>query len=173
MRDLIAALLDSERLATGSSALHMEPTNLAALTREVVAASFSGVPLVLNLDDFGGPVLVDAMRLRLLLRNLIDNAVRYSAGALPAPEVFLRLESDGRIALGVRDHGPGLAQEQVEQLGQAFYRPDSARARADGGAGLGLYLCRLVAQAHGGELRIRRVEPGLEVCALWWPLAPG
>ncbi len=173
MRDLITALLDSERLATGHSALHTEPTDLAALAREVATASFAGVPLTLELADIGGPVLADAMRLRLLLRNLIDNAVRCSAGAAMVPEVFLRREPDGRIALGVRDHGPGLAQAQVGQLGQAFFRPDSARTRAGGGVGLGLYLCRLVAQAHGGELRIRRAEPGLEVSAVWLPLAPG
>jgi signal transduction histidine kinase len=54
-------------------------------------------------------------------------------------------------------------------MAQAFYRPDSARTREGGGVGLGLYLCRLVAQAHGGELRLRNVAPGLEVAMVWRP----
>ena len=63
----------------------------------------------------------------------------------------------------VRDHGPGVPDEQLAQLAQAFYRPDSARTRAAGGVGLGLYLCRLVAQAHGGRLVLENARPGLRV----------
>jgi signal transduction histidine kinase len=67
----------------------------------------------------------------------------------------------------VRDYGAGVPAAQLAELGQAFYRPDSARTRSGGGVGLGLYLCRLVAQAHGGTLRLRNAEPGLEACAVW------
>ncbi len=166
MRDLISDLLESERLATGHSALHTESVDLAALVREVVATQFAGAPLTLELDESIGALQADPMRLKLLLRNLIDNALRHSAGAAQAPVVSLRREPDGRIALTVRDFGPGVSDEQLQRLSEPFYRTDSARARATGGVGLGLYLCRLIAQAHGGELRLRRAEPGLEVTAL-------
>jgi signal transduction histidine kinase len=109
------------------------------------------------------------MRLRLLLRNLIDNALRHSAGAAQVPLVSLTREGDGRVALAVRDFGAGVSDEQLQRLSEPFYRTDSARVRATGGVGLGLYLCRLVAQAHGGELRFRRAEPGLEAVALIRP----
>ena len=112
------------------------------------------------------PLRADPMRLKLLLRNLIDNALRHSAGASRPPVVALRREPDGRTAIAVRDFGPGVSDEQLQRLSEPFYRTDSARARATGGVGLGLYLCRLVAQAHGGELRLRRAEPGLEATAL-------
>jgi signal transduction histidine kinase len=173
MRDLITQLLESERLASGHSALLPEPTDLAALVHDVVSTQFAGQDLTLDLQPVAGPPAVDAMRMRLLLRNLLANALRHSAGAAQPPQVFVRREADDRIALGVRDHGPdgaALADEQLAQLGQAFYRPDSARTRGGGGVGLGLYLCRLVAQAHGGELRIRRSDPGLEVSAVWPPV---
>jgi signal transduction histidine kinase len=71
------------------------------------------------------------------------------------------------VQLSVRDFGPGVAEEHLAHLADPFYRADSARQRATGGFGLGLYLCRLVAQAHGGELHIRRAEPGLAVTAEW------
>jgi signal transduction histidine kinase len=166
MRDLISDLLESERLATGHAALQTEPLDLAVLAREVVATQFAQAPLTLELDAAVPPLRGDPMRLKLLLRNLIDNALRHSAGAARAPIVKLAIESDGRIALGVRDFGPGVSEEQLQRLAEPFYRPDSARTRASGGVGLGLYLCRLVAQAHGGELRIRRAEPGLDVALL-------
>jgi signal transduction histidine kinase len=63
----------------------------------------------------------------------------------------------------VRDHGPGVSPEVLAQLGEAFYRPDAARGRSSGGVGLGLYLCRLVAQAHGGRLVVSAAAPGMVV----------
>jgi signal transduction histidine kinase len=169
MRDLISDLLESERLTTGHAALQTENVDLAALARDVVATQFAGATLTLELDAALGPVRADPMRLKLLLRNLIDNALRHSAGAARAPVVSLAREGTRGIALGVRDFGPGVTPEQLQRLSEPFYRPDSARVRATGGVGLGLYLCRLIAQAHGGELRIRRAEPGLEVALLLEP----
>jgi signal transduction histidine kinase len=147
--------------------LHTESVDLAVLIHEVVATQFASAPLTLELDPSIGALNADPMRLRLLLRNLIDNALRHSAGAAPAPVVRLARETaQNRVAITVRDFGPGVSDEQLQHLSEPFYRTDSARARATGGVGLGLYLCRLIAHAHGGELRIRRAEPGLEVSAL-------
>lgn len=183
MRELITGLLESERLGDGHAALQREPTDLAALARELKASAFAGSDLDLNLDleldldEHLGAVDVDPMRLRLLLRNLVDNARRHG-GAARAPTLFLRREVDGdgagppegvAWAIGVRDFGPGVTDEQLGRLGEAFYRPDSARTRAAGGVGLGLHLCRLIARAHGGELRLRNVHPGLEVAMVWRP----
>ena len=167
MRDLITELLESERLASGHAALHTEPVDLSALVRELVAAQWPDAGLALQLDERMGPVPADAMRVRLLLRNLVDNALRHSPGAPTPPLVTLTRDTSGQVQLSVRDFGPGVAEEHLAHLAEPFYRIDSARQRATGGFGLGLYLCQLVAQAHGGELRIRRAEPGLEVTAAW------
>lgn len=169
MRDLITDLLESERLASGHAALHTEPVDLAALVRDVVATQFADASLELELDASIDSLRADPTRLRLLLRNLIDNALRHSAGAAREPVVTLARQGDGCVQLSVRDFGPGVSDEQLQRLSEPFYRTDSARARATGGVGLGLYLCRLVAHAHGGELHIRRTEPGLEVTCLLKP----
>jgi signal transduction histidine kinase len=166
MRDLITELLESERLAGGHAALHTEALDLAALVRELVATQFADAKLELQLDERIGPVQADPMRVRLLLRNLIDNALRHSANA-PTPPVVTLARDANDLQLSVRDFGPGVADEHLAHLAEPFYRADSARQRATGGFGLGLTLCQLVAQAHGGELRIRRAEPGLEVAAKW------
>ncbi len=170
MRDLINSLLESERIAAGAKALQLETVDLAALATEAAAARAGEAALELALDRTLPPLPADATRLRLLLRNLIDNARRHGGEAALPPQLFLRREADGRLALGLRDHGPGVPDELLPRLSEAFYRPDSARTRAAGGVGLGLYLCRLVAQAHGGELRIRNAQPGLEVAMVWSPV---
>jgi signal transduction histidine kinase len=160
MRDLITDLLESERLAAGHEALQREACDLNALVRELVDAQFAGRAIELQLDASVPTAWLDPARIRLLVRNLLDNALRHSAGA----PVELRTARDGdTLRLVVRDRGPGVAPEQLARLAQAFYRPDQARQRETGGVGLGLYLCRLVAQAHGGQLEFRAAAPGLEV----------
>lgn len=167
MRDLITDLLESERLASGHAALQTEAVHLPALVRDLVGAQFAGVPLVLQLDETLPAVQADPVRLKLLLRNLIDNALRHGAGAPQPPVVTLAREPDGMLRLAVRDFGPGVSDEQLAHLAEPFHRTDAARARSTGGVGLGLYLCRLVVQAHGGTLGFARAEPGLAVTARW------
>lgn len=166
MAALISDLLESERLSGNHVALQRAPTDVAALAREVVdelQASHEGAARVTVSAPVGlRPVSVDASRVRLLLRNLIDNALRHGAEAAAAPVVTLSAGTDG-LRIEVRDHGPGVPEEQLSQLAQAFYRPDSARTRSAGGVGLGLYLCRLMAQAHGGTFAVRNAQPGLAV----------
>jgi signal transduction histidine kinase len=167
MAQLISDLLESERLADRHAALHREPTDLTAMAREVVdelaVLRHEAARTVVTEEGTMPVVPVDRTRMRLLLRNLIDNALRHGAASTEA--VHVRLAGDGaRVRLVVRDHGAGVPEEVIASLGQPFYRPDSARTRHAGGVGLGLYLCRLVAQAHGGTLFIRNAHPGLEVC---------
>ena len=195
MRDLISDLLESERLASPHAALQREPVDLAALVREVAAevagaaADAKGVLDRGGTSDMGGarddggardmrvtldlapdlpPLALDRTRIRLLLRNLLDNALRYSAEAAQPPHLALRRAGAG-VELKVRDYGPGVEAAQLERLTEPFYRTDGARVRATGGVGLGLYLCRLVAQAHGGSLSVRNAAPGLQINVLLNP----
>jgi signal transduction histidine kinase len=161
MRDLIADLLESERLAGGHAALQRQVTDVNALVRDVVAEQFAGQRVQLALGATLPSATIDAMRVRLALRNLIDNALRHSpAGAAP-PRVVTTLHGD-ELRLSVRDFGSGVDAAHLPHLSEAFYRADAARERRTGGVGLGLYLCRLVAQAHGGTLQLRNAQPGLE-----------
>ena len=177
MRDLISDLLESERLASPHAALQREPIDLAALVRETVAELRDGAPgadahgapspVVLDLASGLPPLALDRTRIRLLLRNLLDNALRHGAGAAQPPRVSLHAAPQGAGALlQVRDFGPGVDATQLDRLTEPFYRTDHARQRATGGVGLGMYLCRLVAEAHGGRLAVRNAQPGLQVDVL-------
>jgi len=162
MRDLINDLLESERLAAGHAALQRERCDLNALVRALVAEQFPAATLRLELAPQLPTAELDPVRLRLALRNLIDNALRHGA-ATDTPPCLRTALAGGRLELSVRDFGPGVDDAHLAHLSEAFYRADAARQRSTGGVGLGLYLCRLVAQAHNGTLRIRNAQPGLEL----------
>ncbi|MBW8757707.1 MAG: HAMP domain-containing histidine kinase [Burkholderiales bacterium] len=166
MRDLITDLLESERLADvqagGHAALHTEPTDLSALAHEQCDAQAAAGAVTLALADALPALPLDRARMRLLLRNLVDNALRHGAEAEQPPRVST-LRTPSAVQLVVRDFGPGMDDSQLRHAAEAFYRADAARLRSTGGVGLGLYLCRLVAEAHGGTLSLRNVHPGLQV----------
>lgn len=168
MARLISDLLESERLAGRHAALHREPTDAAALAREVIDELAATQPaaqgIALHAASGLPAIALDRIRVRLLLRNLLGNALRHGGGAAQPVELHVRPWAVGHgIELEVRDHGPGVPDDQLPHLGQPFFRPDTARTRSAGGVGLGLYLCKLVAQAHGGTCAVRNARPGLAV----------
>lgn len=131
-------------------------------------AGFASAGLQLNLHDAPAPLWVhaDAQRLGQMVANLLQNAMRYT-DALGRVEVSLRLLDSGRAELRVDDTSPGVAAEHLPHLFERLYRADTARARSGGsqaGAGLGLSICRSIADAHGGTL-VARPSPlgGLQV----------
>jgi len=166
MRDLITDLLESERLAgvqaSGHAVLQTESTVLSDLVREQCDAQAAGGTLRLQLASDMPALALDRARMRLLLRNLVDNAQRHGAGAADVPVVETSV-TPGHVQLAVRDFGPGMDETQLQHATEAFYRADAARLRSTGGVGLGLYLCKLVAEAHGGTLALRNAHPGLEI----------
>jgi signal transduction histidine kinase len=109
--------------------------------------------------------------MRLLLRNLLDNALRHTPAEAQPPLLAMAPTASGGVVISVRDFGSGVPPEQLSQLAQAFYRPDAARTREDGGVGLGLYLCKLVALAHGGTFDIANAQPGLVITVTLPPIA--
>jgi two-component system sensor histidine kinase BaeS len=91
----------------------------------------------------------DPQRLRQLLHNLLENSNRYveSGGT-----VCLTVEPGEEATLLLEDSGPGVSDEQKDQLFERFYRAEGSRARATGGSGLGLSICKNIAEAHGGRI---------------------
>lgn len=180
MRDLIDSLLERERLDAGHSALSLEACDVRALVDGLLASRFDGAVAQGNLraelaPDLPESIALDCPRVKVLLGNLLDNALRHHDARHGQP-VTLRVSmaarsgdvnGDGaggerRLHLLVRDWGPGVQEDELAKLGQPFYRPDSARTRQDGGVGLGLNVCHLIVAAHGGTMALRNAEPGLE-----------
>lgn len=111
----------------------------------------------------------DALLLRRVLLNLIDNAVRYNQ---PAGEVRLTLRREnGAAVFLIANTGPGIPPAKHGELFQRFFRIDSARNRASGGSGLGLSLCREIVAAHGGSIQLGRSDEKWTEFAVRLPLA--
>jgi two-component system sensor histidine kinase CpxA len=106
-------------------------------------------------------VRADAELLHRAIENVIRNAIRYTQ---PSTAVEVSVCSDNRSAsVTVRDYGPGVPDEHLSRIFDAFYRVDPARDRASGGAGLGLSIARRAVELHGGDIQARNANPGLIV----------
>ncbi|MBP0597915.1 HAMP domain-containing protein [Herbaspirillum sp. LeCh32-8] len=104
-------------------------------------------------------VMAQTGALRRCLTNLIDNACKYGQAA----RVTIALESQ-KVAIRIRDHGPGIPEAELESVFEPFYRLETSRSRDTGGTGLGLTIALNIAENHHGRLQLRNLaEGGLEV----------
>jgi heavy metal sensor kinase len=164
MTELVDALLTLARADEGLVRLHQEPVDLRALileTEETGELLAEPAGIVVSADAPVDPVIVpgDGSRIRQLVMNLLTNAVKYTpAGG----RVRLWLErDDGRVRFGVSDTGIGIAPGDLPHIFDRFWRADSARTRTAErpGVGLGLAICKWIAEAHGGTIEVQS-RPG-------------
>ncbi len=173
MAQLLGELLTLARADRGQELLAREPVGLADLVADTLAAL---EPLATDRQvalQAGAllPCVVtgDQTRLTQLLINLVDNALKYTpAGG----RVTVGLARDADMALlSVADTGIGIPPEHLPRLFERFYRVDTARARTEGGAGLGLAIAEWIAQAHGGTIAVTSRSGGGAVFSVRLPLA--
>jgi len=148
---LISDLLDVARLDQGVLKLDLQPLDLADLARDVASALASPEHAIDVAASEETLVVGDADRLRQCVENLVANAVRHSPSDAPI-QIFVtreRRDTGEYGALEVRDQGPGIAPDILPRIFERF----AAGARSPG-LGLGLYLAKSIATAHGGELNV-------------------
>ncbi len=195
---LIESLIESEKLQSDHSALNLATVDVKVIVQtclDDVAAEHKheAVSLSFHCDESTNTVIQgDEVRLRLMCRNLLNNAVQhgktprtgskpdqlqlqvglkaiessvFNSGATNAGTTDSAATHSG-IELTLTDQGPGATDSELASLTDAFYRPDRARAHGSGGVGLGLSLAQLIAEAHGGSLTLSHRPdntPGLVV----------
>jgi heavy metal sensor kinase len=159
---LVEGLLLLARAEAGVLRMDLQPADLAQLVEDVYAqvkvlAETRNISLFLGRME---PLSIqgDYERLRRVLLNLADNAIKYTP---PGGRVTISLQREGEWAfLQVTDTGIGLSPEDRERIFQRFYRSAEARSRSEGGAGLGLCIARSIVEAHGGKIQVKS-SPGL------------
>jgi PAS domain S-box-containing protein len=154
---LVAQMLDATRLVNGRLALERERMELGELVREVAESMGEALREAgCSVSIAGGPLEGewDRGRLEQIVVNLLGNAMRYGAGVPISIEIA---ERPGLALLAVRDGGVGIGRNDQERIFQRFER--AASDRYPGGMGLGLFISREIARAHGGDIRVES-EPG-------------
>src|SRR5437867_4168932 len=157
MRAQVERMLLLARLEDGAALPQMTPIDLRTVVSEAVDRVQPQVQLKegrlrLDLAEAPLPVFGDPERLGTALDNLLQNAVKFSAGP-PSIEVVGNREN-GRIHLVVRDHGIGIPEAARRHLFEKFYRVHNPELQNVAGTGIGLYLVRQVVEGHGGHVRV-------------------
>jgi len=150
---LIGDVLDTSRIDAGTFTYRFGTVDLPTLVRDAVTAATVGqdeVPVVAHLESAVPAIHGDAERLRQVLGNLIDNAVKYSPAGEPV-DVRLAAE-DGSVRVSVQDRGPGISTDDQTLIFEKFGRVASGASKP--GTGLGLYIARSITEAHGGSLTV-------------------
>ena len=158
MRAMIESVLDFVRGIDPNE--KPRKTNLLALLESLCEdLKEEGYPLEYEFDDFNATLLCHPTALRRCFQNIIDNAVKYGGNT----RIYC-YENDGQLLVRFDDDGPGVAEVELPNLTQPFYRLEHSRNRDSGGVGLGLAIAQNIAQSHGGTLLISNRKPqGLRV----------
>ncbi len=167
--ELVEALVDVSRYeANGSENLNWEPLDweqiFAQATNQVNAIYQHDCAIALTISPFLPIVYGDRLEIQRVVQNLLDNAVRVSQQDLEITIAVVPWEND-RVKVSVRDRGPGVAPQDRKRLFHRFIQGRGRRGRA----GLGLYLCRQIVEAHGGAID---VESNLTAGSTFWFTLP-
>ncbi len=159
--DLVEGLLTLARRDSGEDTIHHEPCDLAAITEDaqmllMTPAEKKGVTLETNLKP--ATVQGDKQALRQLVINLTNNAIQYTP---EGGSIEVAVESHGEwVHLSVTDDGPGIAEADLPHIFDRFYRADKTRTAGSGNVGLGLSICQMIVDTHGGEIRAENRADG-------------
>jgi signal transduction histidine kinase/PAS domain-containing protein len=167
---LINDLLEVARTQTGNLRICMKTCDLLPLVQRAVEQQrqIAGKHVIL-LEIPAMPVLhvyADPDRIMQVLTNFLSNALKYSPEGMPI-EVWLDVKQE-QVRVSVRDKGPGIPEAEQEHIWERFYRSVEARNNAQIGLGVGLYLCRMIIEQHGGNVGVESV-PG-QGATFWFTL---
>jgi signal transduction histidine kinase len=168
MRTIIAQTGDLARLATDTFLItqmeaghfdhRFEQVELGPFILDALTRTQTDHPISLDIPPGIPRLTTDPDRLRQVLSNLVSNAVKYSPGG-EAVTIRGREHSEGQILIQIVDHGLGIPADQIGRLFKKFERVRTAAHERISGTGLGLYICRLIVEAHGGRVWAES-EPG-------------
>jgi len=160
LSNLVNELLDLSRIEAGNLTVKRQICELGDLIEKAAqrAEPAPGDRLHINLPADLPKLEVDERRIKVVFRNLIENAAKYAGEGTPIHITAAVEEKD--IIIRVRDEGPGIPDDEKQRIFESFYRVDNGLARTASGAGLGLAICQGFIQAHGGKLWLESCPQG-------------
>ncbi len=160
LEELIDNLLDMSQMEAGALRIQREPTQLRRLVREAVENAQRRTEshwFVMDLPAELPRVWADPRRIRQVLNNLLENAIKYAPNGGQIT-VACEVETEG-VVVSIADQGEGIAPEYLERVFDRFFQVDGAATRKTGGSGLGLAIAKGILDAHGGAIWAES-EPG-------------
>jgi len=154
MEAMIAEIVEAQRLGSPYGRLNRESVDMCSLVRELIAERANTTPAIMFENRSGcHTVMVDRPRMYTVLKNVIDNALKYS-DADGAPVRMAVFSRSSMCVVQVTDAGQGIPPEDIPHVFEPFYRVDKSRSRRTGGYGLGLSICKTIMEAHGGGITV-------------------
>jgi len=155
MISLINDLLNVSRIEEGRYVYEPESTSLENIVREVLGnleeeINEENIELVFNKPDQPTSIKVDTEKIRLAVKNLIDNAVRYSP--TEGRVVVTIKQKEEEVQFSVEDNGIGIPEEQQDRIFSKFFRASNATHKQTEGSGLGLFITKNIVESHEGEI---------------------
>jgi len=179
LQHLVEDLLDFGRMESGRKQYRIEPHDVFNVVRAAVAEFReqdlpAGFDVVMQLDDCPATIEADEEALRRAIRNLLENAVKYSPECRTVwveGRVSRRSGSHGKVTISVRDHGMGIEPREQRDIFQKFVRGAAAKKAGIKGTGIGLSMVRQIVEACGGRIRLESEEGVGSTFTILFPLA--
>lgn len=157
MSHLVETLLESNRLNYGLSSLNKQSFDLTDLLTSLVAEQSDTAPGIQFQSAEAVTISADLSLIKMLLRNLINNGLKYSAHQEEPVLIELNEKSD-KVIISVIDKGMGIPEKDLPQIFEPFYRVEQSRSKNTGGYGLGLSIAHKVVEAHQGKISLENTK---------------
>jgi signal transduction histidine kinase len=158
MERMVATILDTAKRHHAHSQLNWRKMSMEDLLVQVAAEFADRAPgVTLDPGPATAPLYADPARIKTVLRNIIDNAVKYSLPQSNPVAVSLSSTAD-QVIVCVKDSGTGIDPSELPYIFEPFYRIDKSRSKKTGGFGLGLSLCKSIIEAHKGKIEVDSVK---------------
>lgn len=166
METMITGILESERLRNGAASANLVPVKIEILYQRLITHYYresSRIRFIPASEDLS--IKADETLIMTVLRNLIDNALKYSSEQDQPVEVSV-IKNNQEITISIEDFGPGIPEEKLPLVFEPFYRTDQSRSRKTGGYGLGLHLCIRIMDIHEGKILLENKKDNTGLVAM-------
>jgi signal transduction histidine kinase len=154
MESMITAILEEARLRHVSEKLQKKQIDLRDLILDILREYRDQLPpLTADIPEKGSVLEIDPELIKIALRNLLNNAIKYSEPDGP-PVKLMVIQEEKQVMLQIQDCGIGIPAEDLPHIFEPFYRVDKSRSRRTGGYGIGLSLCKSIMDAHNGKIEV-------------------
>ncbi|TAL58822.1 MAG: HAMP domain-containing histidine kinase [Bacteroidetes bacterium] len=151
---MINEILETERLTSSHGKLYLKEANISEIIKEVVQSFENKSPGVKLFSVPENVTLnIDVDRVKIVLKNILENSVKYSKPESQPVEISVD-DEEKWIVIRIKDYGLGISEEELPFIFEPFYRVDKSRSKVTGGYGLGMSLCKKIMNAHGGNIEI-------------------